>query len=343
MMRETDRPGSASGELRRMLAPVADLAGTAVRYVHWPILLLFLAYLASGITVVRPGEVAIVLRFGRLAGANPALAVHEPGLLLAFPRPVDEVIRVEVEKVHEIVLDGFLPREELVQFAEYDPERDGYALTGDKNLVHVEPVVRYRIGDPVAWALNLETPEASIRDAVYAAFLRSAGETGIDSIFTEDRAALSRRVVERAQRRLDAIESGLRIVTLDLISFFPPPPTLEAFQAYIDAGAERERKVQEALAYAAGEVPRARGEAARIRSDAVAAKRERVEEATGTAAAFRLLVERYRAAPGVVREQLYREAVAKALGRTGRRRVVQPPAGPSYEGFRITVPTRPVR
>ena len=59
-------------------------------------------YALSGITIVKPDEVAVVLRWGRLVGDTPALQQHGPGLLFAFPRPMDEVVRVQVKHVWEV-------------------------------------------------------------------------------------------------------------------------------------------------------------------------------------------------------------------------------------------------
>ena len=56
----------------------------------------------SGITIVKPDEVAVILRWGRLVGDTPALQEHGPGLLFAFPRPVDRVVRVQVKHVWEV-------------------------------------------------------------------------------------------------------------------------------------------------------------------------------------------------------------------------------------------------
>ena len=58
--------------------------------------------LLSGITVIKPDEVAVILRWGRLVGDTPALQEHGPGLLFAFPRPVDRVVRVQVKHVWEV-------------------------------------------------------------------------------------------------------------------------------------------------------------------------------------------------------------------------------------------------
>ena len=44
-----------------------------------------LLYALSGTTVIRPDQVAVVLRWGRLVGASPALQQHGPGLRSRCP------------------------------------------------------------------------------------------------------------------------------------------------------------------------------------------------------------------------------------------------------------------
>ena len=51
---------------------------------------------------MKPDEVAVILRWGRLVGDTPALQEHGPGLLFAFPRPIDRVVRVQVKHVWEV-------------------------------------------------------------------------------------------------------------------------------------------------------------------------------------------------------------------------------------------------
>ena len=45
---------------------VADLLGTAIRYFKWAVLAIVVVILISGIRTVEQGEVAIILRFGKL-------------------------------------------------------------------------------------------------------------------------------------------------------------------------------------------------------------------------------------------------------------------------------------
>lgn len=85
-----------------------DLSGSLpsstppIRYCKWLIVILVALICCSGIRVVNNHEVAVVLRFGRLVGDTREEQVKEPGLLLAFPYVIDEVIKVPVGKVHEV-------------------------------------------------------------------------------------------------------------------------------------------------------------------------------------------------------------------------------------------------
>jgi membrane protease subunit HflK len=75
---------------------------------HWWIATMAVLYLLSGTTSVKPDEVAVILRWGRLVGDTSALQEHGPGLLFAFPQPVDQVVRVQVKKVSEVTVSTLM-------------------------------------------------------------------------------------------------------------------------------------------------------------------------------------------------------------------------------------------
>ena len=78
------------------------------RMIAWLAVGLFVLFWCSGITTIGPGEVGLLLRCGRLTGASPADQVRQPGLLLALPYPIDEVIRVPVKQEREIAIKALL-------------------------------------------------------------------------------------------------------------------------------------------------------------------------------------------------------------------------------------------
>src|SRR2546428_852366 len=91
-----------------------------------------IGYLLTGLTQVRPGERAVVRRFGKVVD-KPG-----PGLLVGLPYGMDRVDRVPVDLLRRVRV-GFQPGTE--QTDETTPA--GQLLTGDQNLVNVQVVVAY--------------------------------------------------------------------------------------------------------------------------------------------------------------------------------------------------------
>ncbi len=325
-------------ELARLAAPLTRVLDAAWRRMHWWIAALALLYALSGITVIRSDEVAVVERWGRLVGDTPAEQEHGAGLLFAFPRPIDEVVRVRTKFVQQqSVITLAVPAPGLSGDTSLDPVLVGYALTGDQNIVHVGMIARYRVRDPAEWAFYGPDPEQILRTEVSAALVRSVGEIGVDRVLAEERKDLTRTVTERVQAGLDAAHAGLELVALELTSLSPPIALLEDFNAVQTAyiGAETARK--DAQAFALSVVPGAHATADRAVEGAKADAAAEIARARGDGAAFALLERQYRANPALVREQLYRDAIESAVGRAGPVRWIPPPDGKRYQALRVQI------
>jgi membrane protease subunit HflK len=220
-----------------------------------------------------------------------------------------------------------------------DPLREGYALTGDRNIVHVTMAVRYRVRDAAAWAFYGPRSENALAVEVTAAMVRSIGEMGVDRALSDGRKDLVAAATRRAQAGLDSAHSGLELSSLELTRLAPPAALARDFDAVQSAYIEAETTRKEALAFAASIVPGAQASAdSRLqtaRGDAGAA----IASARGDADAFRALDRQYRADSTVVRERLYRDAVEHAIASAGSVRWIPPPSGGRYNGFRITLPS----
>ena len=224
---------------------------------HWWVVAMALLYAVSGTTLVRPEEVAVILRWGRLVGNTPALQINGPGLLFAFPRPIDRVVRVPVKRVWELpvttLADGGWSGQTTL-----DPLRVGYALTGDRNIVHVTMVARYRVQDPAAWAFYGPKAEDVLRTEVTAAMVRSLGEMGVDQVLAAGRKTLVATATRRAQAGLDAAHSGLELTSLELTRLTPPAALMIDFDAVQSAFIGAETRKKEAQGFAQGAIPRPR-------------------------------------------------------------------------------------
>jgi modulator of FtsH protease HflK len=331
------RRGAGPSELGRLAGPVAAVLDAAWSRMHWWIGAMALLYAVSGITVIRADEVAVVERWGRLVGATRATQEHGPGLLFAFPKPVDQVVRVKTKHVSQVSIET-LESPPRWEGAETYPIEVGYALSGDQNVVHVAMTARYRVRDPAEWAFYGPRAEDILRVEVTAAMVRSLGEMGVDRVLAEGRKELIATASRRAQAGLDAAHSGLELVSLELTLLAPPRALAKDFDAVQSAYIETETKKKDALAYAQDVVPRGHAEADAAVQAARAEAATARARARGEAEAFLALEREYRANPVVVRERLYRDAVEKAIGRAQEVRwIPPPPTGGRYLGFRVLI------
>jgi len=329
-------------EIRRLAAPIARVLDGAWQRMHWWIGAMALLYLLSGITIVKPDEVAVILRWGRLVGPTPALQEHGPGLLFALPEPVDRVVRVKVKKVSEVAVSTLITSagdEEDSETSDLNTlsPLTGYAITGDHNIVQLDMVARYRVREPAEWAFYGPDSERILKAEVTSAMVRSLGEMAVDRVLADGRKTLIANATRRAQAGLDGARSGLELSSLELTRLAPPPALTSDFDAVQSAFIGAETKKKEAQAFAESAIPQARAGADAAVQEARAAAEADLAQARGDAAAFLALDRQYRSDPSVVRERLYRDAVERAIGGAGSVHWVPPPRGGSYRGFRITI------
>ena len=88
-----------------------------------------------------------------------------------------------------------------------------------------------------------------------------------------------------------------------------PEEVRDAFDDVLRGRQERETRINQALAYEADVIPRARGDAERIIEAAEAFRRARIETANGEARRFEAVLNEYQSSPEVTRQRLYLEAL----------------------------------
>lgn len=332
-------------EIARLASPIVRLIDGAWQRMHWWIATMAVLYALSGITVVKPDEVALILRWGKLVGDTPALQQHGAGLLFSLPRPIDQVVRVQTKKVREVRVQTLAPgaadtvaqeEEALVIPGTLNPVTQGYAVTGDHNIVQLDMVARYRVSDPAAREFYGPNAEDVLRTEVTAAMVRSIGEMGVDRVLSDGRKNLIANAARRAQAGLDAAHAGLELSSLELTRLGPPTALAYDFSAVQSAFIDAETRKKDAQAFAETAVPQATALADAWVQAARAAAAADLALARGEAEAFRALDHEYRANPVVVRERLYRDGIEKAIATTNVR-WVPPPIGGSYHGLRITI------
>src|SRR4029077_16934917 len=96
--------------------------------------LLLLGYLLTGVSQIRPGERAVVRRFGKVVD------VPRPGLYVGLPWGMDRVDRVPADLLRRVQV-GY-PRD-WVDGGQTQPP--GQLLTGDHNLVNLQVEIDYAV------------------------------------------------------------------------------------------------------------------------------------------------------------------------------------------------------
>jgi len=158
----------------------------------------------------------------------------------------------------------------------------------------------------------------SLQHAAQSALRHVVGDSTMDLVLTEGRAALAIDVRERLQGYLDMYDTGIRVNKINIDESKPPAQVQGAFDDVIKAREDEERVKNEAQSYANGIVPEARGRAQRALEEANAYRQQVTAQAEGEASRFSQLLVEYAKSPKVTRERLYLDAMQGVMANTNK-------------------------
>ncbi|WP_369743148.1 FtsH protease activity modulator HflK [Pseudidiomarina sp. PP-1MA] len=251
-----------------------------------------LVWFLAGIYTVKEAERGVVLRFGQYHN------LVESGL---HWRPVfiDSVQTVDVSNVRQFQSEGFM-------------------LTQDENVVHVELDVQYRIINPRDYLYAVENADRSLAQATDSALRYVVGHTTMDEVLTVGRESVRADTLELLDNIIAPYLLGIQIVDVNLLPARPPEAVKDAFDDAISAQEDEQRFIREAEAYARQIEPLARGQVRRVLQEAQAYREQTVLKAQGEVARFKELLPQYKAAPVVTRERLYLETLEAIYANTSK-------------------------
>lgn len=295
---------------------------TARRLYFVAVVLFAVVYLGSGITVVGPGEAAVVLRFGELHRVDGEAIVHPSGLLLAWPQPIDRVIRLPLKQEQLVEIDHFWPTVEAE--SPENVNRVNYALTGDRNLVRMRVLAKYRIAHPEAFVVACHDPRELIAACVTSGVTAVVQECSIDESLRLRREqvvggkveSLADLIHQRVQSRLVATGCGLMISAIEIKAALPPHEVIEAFEAVQTAKIEQETLAEEVLGEQAQTILEAEAEADQLRAEAQGALQSRLATARSQAAHFQSDYELYTRFPLATIARLHRDTWQQVLAKS---------------------------
>jgi regulator of protease activity HflC (stomatin/prohibitin superfamily) len=314
---ELQQPPSKSEDLDAAGRSLSDALRISFVILKVIMMILVVAFLASGFKTVGSDEKALVLRFGQIRGVGQE-AILGPGAHWVFPYPIDELVRIPVEKNINLAVNTFWYKETRDDILgggvkprnyvpdQLDPVQEGYCLTGsqrnapaagpvaapvptagapqirqgdgsDYNIVHTKWQVNYQITGVEQFFRNLYVHEALpgqiyfdvmnqsitpllrslVEDAVVKAMVHYTIDEVLQSIDT-----IPRRVQQLVQQKLDAIDSGIRVVQVQLVSVKWPKQVDQAFEAFISASQTSGQAITQSRTYAETTLNKVAGQAA---------------------------------------------------------------------------------
>jgi len=374
---------------------------------------LVVIFLASGFRTVGSDEQALVLRFGKIRGVGEG-RILGPGLHWVFPYPIDDIVRIPVQKKVNLSIDSFWysqtsaeilgegPKRRMRVPEQLNPVKDGYCIIrserqdqttadligSDYNIVHCKWQLTYKIDDPERFFQNIYvdleniapgqnyadviseniTPllEYMVADAVVTAVVNYT----IDDVMFEQVARVTQHVKKLLQEKLDEIESGIQVVSVQLTDRVWPRQVDEAFQASIKASQESQKAISEARTYAENTLNEAAGpvamqlyaalhdgtiteeqkeflwaqlagEAAEKIAQARAYRTKVVESAKANVEYLHEILPEYRKRPRLVTQKIYLDAIEYVLNNAAEKFIVQPTEGSKGREFRIIINRNP--
>lgn len=277
-----------------------------------PGLLLLIGVFTTYYTVASD-SVGVLLRFGKYS------STEQPGLHFKLPFGIDEMIVVPVKRQLKLEFGFYTPgytNADQVAFeyedgAESEAERS--MVTGDLNSVVVEWIVQYHVADARQYCFHVRYPGQTLRDIGEAVMREVVGDRTVDEVITIGRQDIETTALERLRMLAAEYQLGVAIDQLQLKNVNPPAAVQASFNEVNKAQQDKESMINVANGDYNKVVPRARGVAEQMKSEAEGYQLKRVNEALGDVASFKAQLAQYSKSPTVTRTRLYLETMKEVL------------------------------
>ena len=342
--------------------PVGQSLRIGFRALTVAIGLLACFWAASNLRQVPPDTQAVVLRFGAVVG------VQQAGLVLALPRPIDQVMLLPGPS-RQLALPfppAPPPGDALIDPAsraagQAIPPGAGSYLTGDGGVVLLDGAMTWRVRDAAAYFVqSAHVTPALQRLFVASAIAVAAGRTLDDFMVVHSarlpvdvrrgpaadvqqaaqaqRQALNGDLVREINRRIGglratSVDLGVEVTRVDATALLSPSARL-AFEAVLEATQMADQGLAAARTDATRRLQQANQDRDGILADAHAAAAERIGTANTKVAAIMALEHHMDPAgrPSLL-DQTYRERIAAVLRQAGSVNTVD-----RREGGRLILP-----
>jgi membrane protease subunit HflK len=299
---------------------LADALRSSFFIVKIVMVILLVVFLGSGFYTVGPQERAIVLRFGKVVGEGDDV-LKKPGPHLAFPYPIDEVVRIPISEIQSVRSTAgwyfTTPEQELAgtepqPMPSLNPAVEGYLITADQNIVHVRATLFYQIDDPVAYVFNFQSASNLVQNALDSALVQTAGEFTVDEMLVSEVAGFKDAVQRRVASLLASQRLGVAVEQVE-INRSPPLFLKPDFARVTDAIQRRDQLINEARNYENQTISRAEADAAALVDQAESERTWLLEDVKAEAERFEKLLPKYRENPDLFVKLQLAEVLSRSM------------------------------
>jgi membrane protease subunit HflK len=193
-----------------------------MRYLLLGGILVVLLSLLTGVTQVRPGERAVVRRFGRVLDYKPG-----PGLYIGLPWGIEQVDRVPVGLVRQVSV-GMVSGDMDDNTPTTPP---GQLLTGDHNLVNVQAVLDYAVDENQveSFVLVQDRADTLIARAAEAVMAQWVASRNVDDVLLRGKVELPEYLARGTQERIAAYHLGVLIQAVSVNQLSSPSQVRDKF------------------------------------------------------------------------------------------------------------------
>ncbi|MBS33899.1 MAG: hypothetical protein CMO68_05780 [Verrucomicrobiales bacterium] len=293
---------------------LAEALQSSFKVIRVLMVVLAVAFLGSGITKVGVGEQALLLRFGEYKEPLP------PGLHFAWPNPIDQIEKVDGSKNVTIVSDiGWRTSEgeEPEDMPQFNPEYDGYTLTGDGNTVHIKATMTFSLEEDskeaiMAYAFEFDDATDFLRSALdNAVYHVSASRSALDAKLrkVELEEAIRRRIKKVVN---DDHQLPIKVNSLTL-EVQMPGDVKPAYEAFLKSETESKTAISDARKDKGNIIAKAEGDAKVILSGGETTKRQLLTAVEAEARSFAEQRPYYESNPELFRQRLLTGTMQRVL------------------------------
>jgi len=299
---------------------LAEALGSSFAIVKIVMVLMVLAFFASGFFTVGPQEKAVILRFGKPVGEG-SKALLTAGLHWSLPYPIDEVVRIpisEIQKVssnngwYQTTPEQELSGEEPPAGPSLNPAIDGYVITADRNIIHTRATLYYHIDDPIHYVFDFVAASNTVQNALDNALLFTAAKFNVDDILTRDVAGFKDAVQQRVSDLVEQAQLGIVIDQCEVQSI-PPRELQNVFSLVTTSRENRNKALLDAHSYENQVLNQSGAQATSVTNAAAAERARYVEAITAEAKRFGDLLPQYRQNPNLFVQMTFVSAVEQAF------------------------------